>query len=362
MIEIQPDISFIEELQRSSGSPLSTCMQCGACTASCSLSADQDVFPRRQMIMAAWGIKDRLMADPWVWACHQCGDCTVTCPRKVRPGDILSALRQAQYRHYSRPHFLAVWMQDATYLPLLVAFPMIIISAILFLAGSVYLPDGPVNYSKYFPHGWLNGSFIFLFVLAVAGLVPGIRTYWKEITLLHGGKVRKKVTFRDFWLVIRAVLLHKDFNGCTENKSRSWMHLLVFYGFILLLIVTFFAILSILFFSYPLSFFNPVKMTGNVGAVMLFIGTSALIISRLRKVADQKSGYPDWLFLVSFWLLTVSGILVELARFLNWGSAYHLYFFHLVMVWMIILYLPYTKFAHIIFRIIALIFISIKSP
>ena len=105
MIEVSPDIEFIEKLQGRTGSQLTTCMQCGACTASCSLSEDQDVFPRKQMIMAAWGMKDRLMADPHVWTCHQCGDCTVSCPRGVKPGEILAALRQAQIVHYSKPGF-----------------------------------------------------------------------------------------------------------------------------------------------------------------------------------------------------------------------------------------------------------------
>ncbi len=356
MIDVQPDISFIEELQRSSRSPLSTCMQCGACTASCALSADQDVFPRKQMIMAAWGMKGRLMGDPWVWACHQCGDCTVTCPRQVRPGDILSALRQAQYRHYSRPRFLAGWMQDITFLPLLIAFPMIIISLILFLAGSIYLPEGPVDYSAFFPHGWLNGSFTILFLLCVSGLVTGIRAYWKNMAASQAPEGIKKIRLREIWNVIRSIILHKDFNECTENKSRSWSHLLVFYGFILLLFVTFFAILSTLFFNYPLSFLNPIKIAGNTGAVMLIVGTTTMIISRLRKNGQQKSHYSDWFFLVSFWLLTISGIVVEAARFLDWGAAYHLYFSHLVLVWMILLYLPYTKFAHILYRTVALIF------
>ena len=364
MIEVQPDIRFIEDIQQSSGAPLSTCMQCGACTASCALSADQDVFPRRQMILAAWGMKERLMADPWIWACHQCGDCSVTCPRDVRPGDIVTALRQAQYRHYSRPRFLARWMQDPVYLPLLIAFPMIIITVILFLAGSNMLPEGPVDYSAYFPHGWLNGSFLFLFFLGVAGLVAGVRSYWKNMVMTHGGGggPGRKVKFRDFWDVIWTLLRHKDFRGCTENRGRSWSHLLVFYGFILLLFVTVFAIFSTVFWDYPLGFFNPIKVAGNVGGLMLFTGTSLMIISRLRKPIELRSGYSDWLFLVSFWLLTVSGIVVEAARFMNWGAAYHLYFFHLVMVWMIILYLPYTKFAHILFRTVALTFIKGKIP
>ena len=96
MIKVHPDIIFIEELKRTSGSKLTTCMQCGACTAVCELSTDQNVFPRRQMILAAWGMKDQLMADPYIWTCHQCGDCTQSCPRGVKPGEVLVALRKSE--------------------------------------------------------------------------------------------------------------------------------------------------------------------------------------------------------------------------------------------------------------------------
>ncbi|MCK5463502.1 MAG: 4Fe-4S dicluster domain-containing protein, partial [Bacteroidales bacterium] len=186
MLDIQPDISFIEELQNATGSQLTTCMQCGACTAACSLSEEANVFPRKQMIMAAWGMKDRLMADPNVWTCHQCGDCTPTCPRGVKPGEILAAMRQKQISYYSKPDFLSRWMQDIRFLPVVILFPVLIITIILILAGTFSpldfsMPAGPVNYGEFFPHGWLNGSFTLLFVLSAMAGISGIRQYWKNM-------------------------------------------------------------------------------------------------------------------------------------------------------------------------------------
>jgi quinone-modifying oxidoreductase subunit QmoC len=366
MLDVQPDISFIEELQNTTGSQLTTCMQCGACTVACSLSEGQNVFPRKQMILAAWGMKDRLMADPNVWTCHQCGDCTLTCPRGVKPGEILAALRQKQISHYSKPGFISRWMQDIRFLPLVVLFPALIIAMILVLAGTFTLagfsrPDGPVDYGQFFPHGWLNGSFTFLFGLSAIAGISGIRAFWRNMKCLHeGSSSLPRLTFQNFWQVIRKIMVHEDFNRCTENKSRSLAHLFVFWGFILLLFVTFFAILSTIFFEYPLGILSPIKIAGNLGALLLLAGSSLMIIHRLRKKNHLESRYVDWFFLLTFWLLTVSGILVEGARFLEWGFAYHIYFGHLVMVWIIILYLPYTKFAHFLYRTTALIFIKLK--
>jgi len=397
MIEISPDIAFIEKLQDSTGSQLKTCMQCGACTASCSLSVDQNVFPRRQMIMAAWGMRDQLMADPNIWTCHQCGDCTASCPRGVKPGEILAALRQEQIAHYSEPAFLARWMQKPGFLPIALLFPVAVIILILSLAGTFKIPEGPVDYSKFFPHGWLNSSFTALFVLSTIGAIAGLRRFWKNIkdslkdttvdpdggpgsnteqTSESGaagesgtqsiqtsepGPTSQEVLsparfpFIRFINVIGRIMRHRDFNSCREQKSRSITHFLVFWGFILLLFVTFFAILSTIFFNYPLGFLNPIKIAGNTGALLLLAGISIMIMNRLLKRNSLQSNYADWFFLVSFWLLTVSGILVEAARFLEWGSAYHIYFFHLVMVWIIILYYPYTKFAHFLYRTVALL-------
>jgi len=363
MIQVQPDISFIEELKASTGSALSTCMQCGACTAACELSADQNVFPRRQMILAAWGMKEHLMSDPNVWTCHQCGDCTESCPRGVKPGEILAALRKQQYLYYARPGFMARILQTPVYLPLAIGFPVLVIIGILLLAGTFTIPEGEVDYSAFFPHAWLNGSFTLLFLLSTLGIVISMRKFWKNIKT---GRIRSSPAkgqtesglnngLRSFVQVILNILSHRDFKQCNEQKHRSLAHFLVLWGFVLLLFVTAFAILSTILFEYPLGFFNPIKIAGNTGAIMLLVGTSILILKRVLNTDAIRSDYSDWFFLGSFWLLTVSGILVEAARFLDWHSAYNLYFFHLVMVWIIILYYPYTKFAHFLYRTIALI-------
>jgi quinone-modifying oxidoreductase subunit QmoC len=301
------------------------------------------------------------MADPYIWSCHQCGDCTVSCPRGVRPGDILAALRQEQIAHYSRPGFLVRWLQKPIFLPLAVLFPMAVIQLILILAGTLHIPDGPVDYSKFFPHGWLNGSFTTLFILATIGAVAGLRKYWNNASsgLTDNRKTDNQPAsaLGRFISVIGRILRHRDFGSCGEQKNRSVSHFLVFWGFITLLFVTFFAILSTIFFDYPLDFTNPIKIAGNTGALLLLTGTSIMILNRLLKRNSLRSSYTDWFFLVSFWLLIVSGILVEAARFLEWNSAYHIYFSHLVLVWIIILYYPYTKFAHFLYRTLSLILI-----
>ena len=91
-VVIEPDLEFIRDLSRQTGEPYKKCFQCGTCAATCPISPDMHPFPRKEMAWAAWGMKDRLVADPDVWLCHQCNDCSLRCPRGARPGDVLAAV------------------------------------------------------------------------------------------------------------------------------------------------------------------------------------------------------------------------------------------------------------------------------
>ena len=348
-LNIEPDLQFIDYVRKTSGSDLSTCMQCGSCTAVCELSPEISPYPRKEMLWSAWGLKDQLMSDPDIWLCHQCGDCTTTCPRDVKPGDVLAAIRQVTWMNFSRPRFLANWLSSPKFLPLLILLPALIIAGIISLGGTFTIPEGPVNYSEFFPHGWLNGSFSVLVLIMVVLNWFGIRKFSKNLTNYAG---REKTGFIK---ALKDILLHSRFGKCDQNKSRKLAHILVFGGFALLLLVTAFAILAVVIKQYPMDFWHPVKVVGNLAGSAMIVGLIMMAVNRFRDTKSQPGQYSDWFFIISMFLLALSGILVEAARFGEWQIAYHLYFIHLVLVWQIIFYLPYSKFSHIIYRLIVLL-------
>jgi len=353
---IDPDINLIEYLRKDCNSAISTCMQCGSCTAVCELSPEDKPFPRKEMIWASWGLRDKLLGDPDIWLCHQCGDCTVTCPRDVRPGDVIASLRSYHYLHYARPRFLGRWLHSPRYLPLIILIPALVIAGIIALTGSIKMPEGPVNYSTFFPHIWLNVSFFFFVVLFYGIFISGIMEFLREMKQRSDVPLVSGCLWRSIWQVLKEILTHQPFRKCTTNRFRYTAHFLVFWGFVLLLVVTLFAILSTLLFEYPLPFLNPIKIAGNLGGMMLVIGLSIMISMRLFNRRNLSgSNYFDWFFPVALLLLTLSGGAVEIARFQNWTPAYLLYFIHLVLVWIVILYAPYSKFGHFVFRTAALV-------
>ncbi|MBT9448257.1 MAG: heterodisulfide reductase, partial [Desulfobacterales bacterium] len=114
---VQPDLDFIRMLKKSGGDTLKKCMQCANCSVACPLAPDSRPFPRKEMIWAQWGLKDKLISNPDVWLCHQCNDCSVQCPRGAKPGDVLAAIRNMAIGEFAFMKPLAKIVRDKAKLP-----------------------------------------------------------------------------------------------------------------------------------------------------------------------------------------------------------------------------------------------------
>ena len=146
---VKPDGEFLHSILDEGGEDLKKCFQCATCSVVCELSTGRKPFPRKEMIWAQWGLKDKLMADPDVWQCHQCNDCSTQCPRGARPGDVLAAVRKQSVQHYAVPQFLSSWVNNTKRFPLMLLVPVVLLAVALGLRGPVekLLPFGE-------PHGF----------------------------------------------------------------------------------------------------------------------------------------------------------------------------------------------------------------
>jgi heterodisulfide reductase subunit D len=73
---------------------LSTCFQCGTCSASCPAADMMDYPPRQLWEMVRLGLRDLVMSSRTFWLCTQCYACTVRCPRGILIGDTMRNLRE----------------------------------------------------------------------------------------------------------------------------------------------------------------------------------------------------------------------------------------------------------------------------
>lgn len=76
------------------GENVHRCWQCGSCTNSCTMYAQNTDFnPRYWIYLTNLGLKDELIKDKdIIWTCVSCNKCTNICPKDVRPEGVMKAL------------------------------------------------------------------------------------------------------------------------------------------------------------------------------------------------------------------------------------------------------------------------------
>lgn len=367
---LNPDLAFVREIKRIGGDALKYCYQCGTCTAVCPITPDVNPFPRKEMLWAQWGLKERLTADPDAWLCHGCGDCTAYCPRGAKPSEVMAALRSYSITHHAVPTFFGKALSSPAYIPLLIAIPVLVMLLGFALTGGFSIPPGPVAYAKIVPFLAIEIIGNGFFLLAMIGAGIGLAKFWRGMreqqealgTLSPAGESRAPTEslLRIAVAVVRETLAHRRFRECGEARARSWQHAGMFYGFLLL----FTASLGRMFYHYAfgnsaeLSLTDPVKVIGNLGGLAMLGGLAGVMLARFGRMAGvSTSSYFDWFLIWALFMATISGFASQAVR-LGGGvsSAYYTYLVHLVFVFVLLIYLPYSKFAHLLYRFAALLF------
>lgn len=362
---VEPDVAFIEEMKSLGGDTLKKCFQCATCSVACPIAPDNKPFPRKEMIAASWGLKDKLIGNGDVWLCHNCGDCTTMCPRGANPGDVLAAVRSYAVKEYAEPKAVWEWVNDPKKLPILFAIPAVIFIVIGLITGLMdFTPGGEeVVHSKFISTWLVDMIMIPAFFWAIAVFALGLKRFVGDMhqNALSDGKTDKETIDPKGFIqalvrVIPTILKHSKFSECGENQERATSHIMVLYGFIGLFIVTniFFVALYVFQQHGPYSQLNPVKWLANVAGIALVIGSALMIKERLAKT-DQVSVYKDWYLLGLVFGLGLTGMLTEMTRLggIAWLS-YTLYFIHLIFVFNLFAFTPFSKLAHLVYRTVAM--------
>jgi quinone-modifying oxidoreductase subunit QmoC len=350
---VQPDTEFIHRVVAAGGGGLKKCFQCATCSSVCSLSGAGRPFPRKQMIEAQWGLKNQLMADPAVWLCHNCGDCTSKCPRDSRPGQVMAAIRAEVIKRFAFPRFMGSLVSSPKALPLLLALPIFI----LYTIAVWPLRSGSVSgweFAFMFPQSRLEVLFFTVGGLVLAAFVAGVIQF---LGALRASGANGEI-LSALGPVLAEILTHRRSSQCSVEKNRYWGHLLVFSGFVGLAIMgTLVGIGTMIGVMHtPLAILSPLKIFANVCALVALAGCMILIAGRIKDREARSSGtYFDWFFLLVLATAVLTGILSEVLRLAqNQTWMYPIYFVHLTMILALFLYAPYSKFAHFVYRTVAL--------
>jgi len=368
---LRPDRALLARVLDSGGEDLRKCMQCATCSSVCEILDGNAPGPRKEMLWAQWGLADRLVSDPNLWLCHQCGDCTRRCPRGARPSDVMAALRRECIAFYSFPRAFGRWASGPTGALLSVAIAVLVLlgSSVLWQSlGAASIELGLPGERAVFPfwtrlpHWLLGGLFGALLAFDVLVMIRGAKHLWLNMSAAEG-KHGSHPVGPSLRVAASRILFHDDFASCSASQARRTHHLLVVFGIVALGLTSAWAFTArwnplLGGVVYPFSLWNPWKLMANLGGVSLLLGTSLMMWERWRR--PQTAGVTRASDLVLLGLLLLVGLSGFASEGVHWlriePLRYAVYVCHLALVFALILLLPYSKLAHVVYRTVAMVY------
>ena len=379
------DTELLSDIKGFGAADVSACFSCGTCTAICPLVDNDATFPRRIIRYAQVGMKDELLSSKELWTCYQCGRCSDSCPTEADPSEFMAAARRYAIASYE-PTGLARILYTRPVVGSLIA---TVLAA--FFAVFMYASHGPQDASSlalftFIPEGLIHWTGVAVMVaLALAG-VFGItsmarrvaRTEGVSLPTLFGGRAQLSGAGKALWAALGVESLGqrryredcKDDNPIEPLYRRRWLiHALTIWGFLGLLTATILdwglALIGVKATGTPIPLWYPSRLIGTVAGIALLYGVSMFVVNRMRQVnrAAQFSTASDWLLLVLLWITGATGFFIEVALYLPnapaWG--YWVFLFHVAVAMELMLLLPFTKFAHAMYRPVALFFYALAA-
>lgn len=369
------NLDLKEELFLYGAKEWNQCFQCGNCTATCHTTENGFSFPRKTVRQVLMGLKKSLHTNIDPWLCTYCGDCSKTCPRDANPAEMMMSIRRYLISVYDWTGISRLFYKSK-------ALEIGAIVVISLLVGALYLmfttfpsgdisqwvgPDGGALINKMAPWkrihlgDWIMaGTLVFL-------IVTNVFSMWHKI--IYQDK-SLKVGFADYLRPITAIhrifIPKKKYAKCDEKKLKTYwgLHLFLALSYATLFII-------IVFFLewfqtdnvYP--FWHPQRMLGYIATVGLFTGIIYFYINRTRKNLENSkySHFTDWTFLILLFLTTATGILLHIFRINGMPQlTYVTYLIHLmVLIPMLIIEVPFSKWSHMIYRPFSLYFANMKK-
>lgn len=377
-MSVKVDPNLVEDLKAFGLKDANKCFQCGNCTAVCGLATPENSFPRKFMKYVQMGLTDKIVRSPDPWLCYYCGDCSDRCPRGADPGETMMVMRRYLTSRYDWTGFARKFYTSEVFeLAAVTVMAILVGLALVIFRGS----------NPNMEHAFLNSVWPAPAIEIADMVMAAILTFFllsntlRCVMFTMGDLVLKipiQIYIRQAWLLLVHFLTQKKFGQCTDRMQ--WLvHLFIMTGYCMafLLVAVFLAGgIHVIGLSWePLMFqrdafpdyaiWHPMRFLGYYATFALFYGASYALIGRIKKSkAPYKNSHgTDWMFLILLELTTLTGILIHLTRLLDLPvPTYVLYVIHLmVAVPMLVLEVPFSKWAHLAFRPVVAYLVSVKQ-
>lgn len=347
MARINPE--FTDELKKYGAFDANACYNCGNCTAVCTLSDEDNSFPRKMVRYSVLGLESEILNSLDPWLCYYCGECSTTCPREADPGELMMSLRRWLTAKYDWTGLSGMLYKSIT--TSIFAFLALAILVVWFAVYQNFDPEIIMHYGHYFEI--LAISAVFLLIL-----LPNIvRMWWFTI-----GKQKIKIPVSAYFKALSELFVHmftqKRTLGCDDNQLRWFEHIILVLGYLLLLFTTVF----LNWFSTQYMF---IIVIGYIESAVIFVVTFDFVRRRIVKQAEisKHSHSSDWFFVIWLLLMGLSAFAVRVFIDLDiienniWLFLVH---FIILVQWAAII-VPFGKWTHFLYRSFAVYFNRIKE-
>jgi ferredoxin len=347
MATINPEFGI--KLKKFGSADFNACYNCGTCTAICSLSTEENSFPREMIRSTTLGLEDDIKASLKPWLCYYCGECTANCPRQAKPGELMMSLRRWLTSVYDWTGLSGLLYKSL---------PLSITAFILVAAGVIwYSIAHSFNLEKIMHIGHFFEMIAIASVFVII-LAPNLIRMWYYVIL----KPKIKVPFKKYVTSLSDLFVHmftqKRALGCDDNKLRWFEHFILVLGYLALLFTTVF----LDWFSSTNLF---VIILGYVESLIIFVVTVDFVNSRIKKNKEvSKNSQPsDWFFVI--WLLMMGLTAFTVRLFIDLHileTNGWMYLLHLIVLvqWALII-VPFGKWTHFLYRSFAMYMDKLKE-
>ena len=379
------DPRLMTDLRRFGAADINACFSCGNCTAICPLADDDATFPRRIIRLAQVGLADDLASSKELWTCYQCGRCTDRCPQQADPAEFMATARRWAIARVDKTR-----LARTLYTNPVVGAIVVIVAALIFAGffASLHQDESRANLAlfDFIPNGLIHTvGLVLMIVVAVYSVVTIVllarglaRRQGVTAKSLFGGAAAWRRTGRAFWYAVGVESLgQKRYRrDCADDQPveplyrRRWLiHALTVWGFLGLLAATVLDygldLVGLKPTGTAVPLWYPVRLLGTIAGLALLYGVTWLAVRRWRKTkaGTLVSRPTDWLLLVMLWIVGLTGFLIEIALYVQpvqlWG--YWVFLIHVALAMELVLFLPFTKLAHAMYRPVALFFYGLAK-
>ncbi|NQT15721.1 MAG: 4Fe-4S dicluster domain-containing protein [Planctomycetes bacterium] len=85
--------TFLAEVERQSGAPVSACFQCHKCSTGCPTAEEMELSSSQVMRLIHLGQEDEVLGSRAIWLCASCETCSTRCPMDIDVAAVMDTLR-----------------------------------------------------------------------------------------------------------------------------------------------------------------------------------------------------------------------------------------------------------------------------